>query len=266
MRKRVIMLAMSAVLLLSGCASVIELSSEEEDMIAEYAAQAFIKSYKKNLGLEETTESPSGEESSGNRGNGSGIGLPSIGYRVPQNSNQETTSDTTETVAGNEESTAAVEETTKEELPVVTLPSDEGTAAGGSESASGDTLEQVLGITGVEVSVIGYAVESRYPLEAYSLTVDAPSGHKLLIVEYDVWNSVDVDAVMGVDPSKASVKAVINGTERVNVYKTMLKNDLLNMNGTKFAPGEAKTGVLIFSIEDELAEKITSVDVLATLR
>lgn len=308
MKKRAIILAMGAVLMLSGCTSVIELSSEEEDIIAEYAAQTLVKSYKKSIGVKDEVVE---EKETGNRGTNTGVGIPSIGYRVPQNNNsssngtQESTKESTEiaTLPANEPTTSvgipsttlssgeqvttaatttetstnAEKPTTTEKATVatqanttagatgVTTPAG-NTPSGTNNGAVGNTLEEALNISGVELSVIGYAVESHYPLETFSFTVDANPGHKLLIVEYDVWNSADADAVMGVDASRASIKAVINGTEKVNVYKTMLKNDLMNMNGSKFKPGEAKTGVLIFSIKDELAEKITSVDILSTLK
>ncbi|MDD6571658.1 MAG: hypothetical protein PUF12_04615 [Thermoflexaceae bacterium] len=232
MKRKVISVLLIFAFLLSGCTSVTELTSEEEDLIAEYAAGMMIKKYKESKGIITTPDNqPVISETEAGTKNNTEEEIPSA--------------------TGN-----AVENETGDFFEDETI----------SSQTAVSTLEEVLNVKGVEISVIGYSVEERYPTEELSFSVEASTGHKLLVVEYDVWNSVDADAVMELDAKNVAIRAVINGSTKVNVFKTMLKNDLLNMNGVKFAPGEAKTGVLIFNISDELAENLTSVDVSATVK
>lgn len=232
MRRKVISVLLIFAFLLSGCTSVIELTSEEEDLIAEYAAGMMIKKYKESKGIITTSDNkPVISETEAGTKNNTEEEIPSA----------------TGNAVENETGDSLVDETVSSQTAV-------------------STLEEVLNVKGVEISVIGYSVEERYPTEEFSFSVEASAGHKLLVVEYDVWNSVDADAVMELDTKNVAIRAVINGSTKVNVFKTMLKNDLLNMNGVQFAPGEAKTGVLIFNISDELAENLTSVDVSANVK
>lgn len=226
-KRKIISVLLILTFLLSGCDSVIQLTSEEEDLIAEYAAGMMIKKYKENNGIIPPAKSEPA--------------MP-------------------ETEAGTETGTEAGTENQTAVPPDVF----ENETVGNLPAAS--TLEQVLNVRGVELTVLGYSVEERYPTEELAFSVEASEGHKLLVVEYDVWNSVDADAVMELDAENVVIRAVVNKSSRVNVFKTMLKNDLLNMNGTEFAPGEAKIGVLIFNVSDELAENITSVDVSAAVK
>lgn len=234
MNKKILSILLIFTVILSGCTSVIDLTAEEEDLIAEYAAGMMTKKYKESKGL------------------------------ITEIKKEEPTVPETESDPVQQETTAPADASIN---PIPSGGAFEGEAGNMPEGETissqlaASTLEQVLNVEGVELSVIGYAVEDRYPTDEYAFSVEATKGHKLLIVEYDVWNSMDADAVMKLDAENAVIKVVINGTNSVNVFKTMLKNDLLNMNETAFAPGEAKTGVLIFNISDELAEGITSVNV-----
>ncbi|MCM1468503.1 MAG: hypothetical protein NC086_10160 [Alistipes sp.] len=265
MKKQLLWLMAACSVLLAGCTQVIDLTEEEEDIIAEYAVGELMYQYKISKGLIEV-EPPT---------------LPT----------EAATEEATQ-----EETTAAEPETQEvETIPMIvkkdetettapdgnpTDPTDangETTAADGPEDnvhASSNigsdvgmaSLMEALQVSGVELSVLGYTVEDRYPTEEYALSVEADGKHKLLVVEYDVWNSEDTNAVMEINPDNATIKATINGTENVNIYRTILKSDLSNMNGMEFEPGEAKVGVLIFRISDELAENITSVQVKATAK
>lgn len=261
MKKHLLWIMAACSVLFAGCARVIDLTEEEEDIIAEYAAGELIFQYKVSKGLIELAE-PTEPET----------------VTEPETATQEET--TAETVPAPEEETIP---------PLVKWEETETTAAAeGETSAEGETtaqpegelhisanigsdvgmanLMEALQISGVELSVLGYTVEDKYPTEEYALSVEAGKGRKLLVVEYDVWNSEDMEAVMEIHPDDAVIKAKLNGTDTVNIYKTILKSDLLNMNGVQFAPGEAKVGVLIFSISDEKAENITSVQVKATAK
>lgn len=258
---------------------MIDLTEEEEDIIAEYAAGQLVYQYKVSKGLieiepptmptEETTEpeTPAQEETTAAPEQEIETIPP-----IVKTEETETTAPEGETVTS-EQPVEPTQPANPTEPNGPTNPNDSTDPNGDihtsdniGSSVGMASLMEALQVKGVELSVLGYTVEDRYPTEAYALSVEADAGHKLLVVEYDVWNSEDADAIMEINPDNAIVKATINGTDNVNIYKTILKSDLYNMNGVQFAPGEAKVGVLIFRISNELAENITSVQVKATAK
>lgn len=235
MKKKLFSILLITSMLFSGCTSVIELTEEQENLVAEYSAGLVIKAYKESQGI-----------------------IPVVKDEQPTESMTQAPTKPQETKPNNQDETN-VPPATSGDMLNNTTPTEEEFI-----QDSGITLMEVLDVEGVELSMLGYSVEEKYPLDDFAFSVEAPAGHKLLVVEYDVWNSVDAGSVMKLNPDNAVIKAIINGSDKVNVYKTMLKNDLLNMNDLEFAPGEAVTGVLIFKIKDEVATEITSVNITAT--
>lgn len=235
MKKRFFLMLVTMLLFLTGCTSVIELTSEEEDLIAEYAAGRFIYKYKESQGLlgsEEQTQQNVNEPI----------------QTVPQQTQPATQPVTSQN--GQQETES--------------IPGNTSTDVQAQPSTGNGNIEAGLGITGVEMEMLGYMVVDKYPVEEYAFTVDAGNGYKLLVVEYDVWNSVDAQAVMKVANTNAKVKAMINSNTQVNVYKTLLNDDILNMDGKTFEAGEAVIGALIFRVKEEDASNITSVEINIT--
>lgn len=278
-KKQLLWIMAACSVFFAGCTQVIDLTEEEEDIIAEYAAGQLVYQYKVSKGLieiepptmptEETTEpeTPAQEETTAAPEQEIETIPP-----IVKTEETETTAPEGETVTS-EQPVEPTQPANPTEPNGPTNPNDSTDPNGDihtsdniGSSVGMASLMEALQVKGVELSVLGYTVEDRYPTEAYALSVEADAGHKLLVVEYDVWNSEDADAIMEINPDNAIVKATINGTDNVNIYKTILKSDLYNMNGVQFAPGEAKVGVLIFRISNELAENITSVQVKATAK
>lgn len=229
--KKSLILVIMSVVMLSGCSSVIDLTSEEEDLIAEYAAGVVAEAYQEYRNRFNTV------------GNSSNVIIPTVTEPATEPATQNTP--------------------IGQENP--TVPTEPGNVStGDSDTDSTAKLVQNLEITGVEVTMLGFDVYEKYPEGAYAFTVDAASGKKLLVVEYDVWNSVDAPATMNVNTEDAVIKAIINDSKSVAVHKTLLNNDIMNMNNKDFEPGQAETGVLIFMIDDEVAAEIETVDIEVT--
>ena len=244
-KKRILLLTIVLSGMLSGCTQMIELTTEQEDMVAEYAAGRMINYYRKCIGeIPKSSANQQLQDSDKTAQGGSINALP------PETDEQ-----------GDGEALQTGEDVTEQ----TGADNQAGDKLQGSREAS-DTLVELLNISGVEISPSGYSVNDKYPTDAYSFSVEAPTGYKLLVVEYEIKNTSGMDTVMGVDASGASIKALINSTESVNMYRTMLKSDITNMDGTKIKAGDTKTGVLIFRIKDELAEDVNSVDVNITAK
>lgn len=238
-KKKILILVSIMALSLSGCASVIDLTTEEEDMVAGYAAQSVVNMYLRSIGLGPEESTPDDGETF-----------------TEQNESESATTDSSVGIQP-ETDGAGLAGGTQDGL--TTGQPGDGTQQQ-VDNISGSQLQEVLNVTGVEVAEMGYIIAERYPMEEYTFTVEAGAGRKLLVIEYDVWNSVDADSIMELDASDVVIKAKINGEKTINIFKTMLNTDILNMNGTQFVAGEAKTGALIFLIDDEWAEKIKYVE------
>lgn len=254
MKRYILWILAVCFIFLSACTQVIDLTEEQEDIIAQYAAGEMIYQYKISKGIIEIEQIIEPETS--------------------VSAQEEQTKPVQETTAAPQEEGTIPQIVKKDDTDSAGVPEDETASEASDIQISSNTgsdvgmesLMEALQVSGVELSVLGYSIEDKYPTEAYAFSVEAEKGHKLLVIEYDVWNSEDTETVMEIHSENAAVKAVINGTDSVSVLTTMLKSDLQNMNGTQFAPGEAKVGVLIFHISDEKAENITSVQVKAAAK
>lgn len=247
MKKKVAMVVMAGMFALTGCTSIIEMTAEEEELVAEYAADSVIDYYHDVKTQQQNKYKVHPQQTEATK---------------PAKTEASTEAKVTEatkndTTAGEGETT--VDASNNETTQVAVNPAGDGSIP----EYTAEELGRVLKVDGVELEMIGYSVVEHYPNDPYALAVDATKGYKLLVVEYDVWNSANNDAVMKVDGSQAIIKAVVNGTDQLSLYKTMLKQDLMNMNETEFKAGEAKTGVLIFRVAESVAENISSVNVSA---
>ena len=236
MKKQLLWIMAACSVFFAGCTQVIDLTEEEEDIIAEYAAGQLVYQYKVSKGLieiepptmptEETTEpeTPAQEETTAAPEQEIETIPP-----IVKTEETETTAPEGETVTSEQpvEPTQPANPTEPTEPNGSTDPNDSTKPNGDihtsdniGSSVGMASLMEALQVKGVELSVLGYTVEERYPTEAYALSVEVDAGHKLLVVEYDVWNSEDADAIMEINPDNAIVKATINGTDNVNIYKT----------------------------------------------
>lgn len=245
--------------MLSGC-GMVELTSAQEDAIAQYAADVSVEKYKDVHGMLETEADPYGgsSDSSGN----SGIPkAPSQASAVDHTSIPQATKASETTEATDASNTADTSGTTGTQTPTTTEATQSVSANGSTEMG----VEEALSITNVNLSLIGYSVVSSYP-EGGIFTVDADAGYRLLVVEYEAVNPSSEEVTMGVDTTGVSIKATINGESTVSVYKTMLKSDLMNMNGIVFKGSEKKTCALIFRVKEDVAESISDISVSTTKR
>lgn len=262
LKRLIIAVMFVASLALTGCEQAYNISDDDLDKMAQYVADLMVEQYKISKGIVKVDKSgnkktnyevpakPSAtlpqqpdnvtDDVGNNVGGDSGPNgnAQSTGNNQNVGSNQNTNNNQNSTGNANDNAFAVVDS-----LAAITT---------------------ALEIEGVEIEYIGYCVEERYPTDSFALTVEPSAGHKLLVVQYNVWNSENEKKTMSVNPKGVGIKAIVNGNENINVYKTLLNTDLMNMNGSKFEAGETKTGVLIFNISTELADNITSVDVSAT--
>lgn len=229
MKRYWIVMVLLSVFMVTGCSSVYNLTTEDSDMVAEYAAGVLcnfayvnerdyieLQKYlaekdRKQSASEMATEAPS----------------------TPSDTNVE-----------------------------VIDPMQTGTDGENNGSAVASNMAQILGMQDVLITCLGYEITDVYPKDEFALCTEATDGHKLIVVQYELMNLTSDPVIMQVNED-VSVKAVINDSKNVKQYVTLLNDDIMNMNGKQLLSGEVIQGVFVFNVEEELCNNIASLNVIA---
>lgn len=228
MKKVILITGIIGCILLSGCTSVYDLTTEESDLIAEYAAGVLCKNSYENkndyLKLKTYLYAPK---------------TPTV----------------TKPSAGDNE-----QPTMNPDANVEIIDPKNEDESNAAQTANVSNIAEVLGMKDIEITCLGYDVTDSYPKDEFALSTTATAGHKLIVVQYNLINLTSQSVLLHVD-SDISVKAVINGSNTVSVFGTLLNDDIMNMDGRELGPGETKTGVFIFHVKEDLCDNIASLNV-----
>lgn len=228
MKQRLIIAAMLAGIMLTGCTSVYNLTSEESDLIAEYSANVLI-----NNAFTNKKEY-----------------FALMRYLARQEEDKET------------QASAPVNADVNNSESIDVIETDASGEATGNQSGKSSNMKEILGLGNIEITCLGYEITDIYPKNEYALSTTATNAHKLLVVHYEFTNPSSESVIMNIDDG-ISIKAVINNSTTVKSYATLLNEDIMNMDGKEIASGETIQGVFIFNVKDELCSNITSLNVTA---
>lgn len=216
--------------IMTGCGNAIpDMSEEQQELVAEYAAGVVLK-YDKNhesklvaLTLEEDGEEALAEESE----------VP----EAPENE-QEPATDVPEQ--------AEIIDNTENAETVV------------------QNIESFLKLDSVKITYTGYEMDDFYPNESegegYYFIMNATEGNKLLVLKFLTENISASDVELSMAQSNVRFKVMIDGVEK-NALTTMLLNDLAFYKGT-LALGESTELVLVCEVSNEQAERISSLSLI----
>ncbi len=246
---------------LTGC-SDIDLTEEENRMIAEYAADLLLKydsEYQESLLEDEsdteelTTEEVSSEEMT----------------------TEVTTEATTEEPTTQEPMT---EEITTEE-PSIELPEDDTSdISGEGSSESEDTpippsdtgsivdIADMVGIADVSITYNRCMFLDRYPSldqDGTFIYLEADPGYKLVVVKFDITNHSTHDATIDLLNTDIDYRLVLNGNKAAKPMLTILMDDLGTFSSAVPANSE-QSAVLVFQMSDSLVDKIESLIIRVT--
>lgn len=216
---------LSISLLLSGCGAVI--SDEDNRVIAEYAADLLLK-YDRDY-------------------------QPSL---IEPDSETEA-----------DASTEPVSERT-ESASTEQADSTEGTSEASSETVVHEVtdLAEVFGLEGVSISFSQCTFPDRYPDEEVEhdvVSVDAETGYKLAVLEFDIKNQTEQDIDIDFLHRTVDYKLIVDDSKHARPMLTILTNDLGTLQGVLPA-GDSQKAVLIFQISDSMIDQITSLQVQVT--
>ena len=182
-------------LLTAGCGEMPDLTQEETDLIAEYAAGMLLK-YDRDIN------------------------------RLVDTSMYE--EEVEEEVILPEEAEEPTETEEEESTSVVDVSQDEGTEPAVS------SVEQYYGVPNVMIAYTGYEVTDSYPPssegEDLVFSMEASSGTQLLVLKFNAQNLSGEDQVLNMLGYGARFRVSVNGESSKGALATMLVNDMQTYN------------------------------------
>lgn len=224
----------------TGCGQVIDLTDEENHLIAEYAAELLLK-YDRNYDtrynpdeLEDTTETMTETDA--------------------------TTEATTEVVSTTEavttEQDAPADGQTTQAQPVT----DEAVKEDIGATVDSDfDIAAFVGESRISVRYAYYMVVDSYPSydqDGMYIEVQAPEGYKLLVLKFEVENKTNEDQAVDLYNKDVNYNIVVDNSRTTKQMLTILADDLYTYDKTIQASSREET-VLLYTVSDSVANKWT---------
>ena len=222
---------------LTGCG--VELSEEENRVIAEYAADLLLKydrDYTSSLVEEEV--------------------------RATEQTTQAPSTDSTTEVTTEEPSTQPPQESSSTESPA----SEDTT--GSSDAAGEIDIGKIVGLEGISITYNQCMFLDRYPSvdqDGAFIYLEADPGYQLVVIKFDIANITAQDIAVDLLNTDINYKLVYNQTKAASPMLTILMDDLGTYESVVPA-GNEQSAVLVFQISKDLISQIQSLDIRVTYR
>ncbi|MBR1816556.1 MAG: hypothetical protein IJ763_07635 [Lachnospiraceae bacterium] len=243
--------------LLSGCGKVIELTEEENYMVAEYAAELLLK-YDRNIDLKYYSDNITSTTTET--------------YVTEELTSEELTIQTTEDIVNTTEENSGEDEITQSTSSEVVTPEEtpeEDISGSDISSNVRDNSYDIAGFAGVDTVSIKYAyymLLDQYPSldhDGVAITIDAPSGYKLLVLKFNMENKTGEDQYVDMFSKELEYSIIVDGNKKAKQMLTILIDDLYTYQGT--VDGNMfEEVVLLFQVSDSVAENIQSLKLQIT--
>lgn len=119
------------------------------------------------------------------------------------------------------------------------------------------SLNQALGLTGVEIKYTGYEISSSYEESDY-FSMAATEGKTYFVMKFNLTNTGSEEVKCDILNQKPIFTLSLNGTSARKNEVTLLQNDLSTYSAS-LAPGAVTEAVLIFEVPVGETTEITSV-------
>ena len=224
----------------TGCGQVIDLTDEENHLIAEYAAELLLK-YDRNYDtrynpdeLEDTTETMTETDAT----------------------TEATTEMVTTTEAATTEQDAPADGQTTQAQPVT----DEAVKEDIGATVDSDfDIAAFVGESRISVRYAYYMVVDSYPSEdqdGMNIEVQAPEGYKLLVLKFEVENKTNEDQAVDLYNKDVNYNIVVDNSRTTKQMLTILADDLYTYDKTIQASSREEA-VLLYTVSDSVANKWT---------
>lgn len=224
----------------TGCGQVIDLTDEENHLIAEYAAELLLK-YDRNYDtrynpdeLENTTETMTETDAT----------------------TEATTEVVTTTEAATTEQDAPADGQTTQAQPVT----DEAVKEDIGATVDSDfDIAAFVGESRISVRYAYYMVVDSYPSydqDGMYIEVQAPEGYKLLVLKFEVENKTNEDQAVDLYNKDVNYNIVVDNSRTTKQMLTILADDLYTYDKTIQASSREEA-VLLYTVSDSVANKWT---------
>ena len=224
----------------TGCGQVIDLTDEENHLIAEYAAELLLK-YDRNYDtrynpdeLEDTTETMTETDAT----------------------TEATTEMVTTTEAATTEQDAPADGQTTQAQPVT----DEAVKEDIGATVDSDfDIAAFVGESRISVRYAYYMVVDSYPSydqDGMYIEVQAPEVYKLLVLKFEVENKTNEDQAVDLYNKDVNYNIVVDNSRTTKQMLTILADDLYTYDKTIQASSREEA-VLLYTVSDSVANKWT---------
>lgn len=217
-----------------GCGQVIDLTDEENHLIAEYAAELLLK-YDRNYDMrynpEATTEAVMTETEA----------------TTEQTTEQVTTEQpqqTTEHALDTTEATVSSEERVNESINATVDPDFD--------------IAAFVGENRISVRYAYYMLTDSYPSydqDGMYIEVQAPEGYKLLVLKFDVENKTNEDQKVDLYSKDVDYNIIVDNSRKTKQMLTILSDDLYTYNQT-IAASSREESVLLYTVSESVASEM----------
>ena len=101
----------------------------------------------------------------------------------------------------------------------------------------------------------------EHPDNSWLISMAAREGKKLTVLRFSLENNSDVDVLCDILNAGKQYRLVVNHEKRINETVTVLMDSFSQFNATIHA-GAAEDVVLIFEMDNDLADSIRSLDLV----
>lgn len=224
---------------LAGCGR--ELSTEENRVIAEYAADLLLKYDKDYQSKYMSTENE-----------------PDTTVTTESQTGEVSTEATTEVTTEAASDTTAAENTTEAGSEEPTFPP--------SDDGSVQDIAEIAGLDGISIQYNRCMFLDRYPSidqDGAFIYLEADKGYKLVVVKFDITNKTSEDKMVDLLNTDLSYRLVMNQSKAAKPMLTILMDDLGTFSATVPADSE-QSAVLVFQMAEGLVDKIERLDIRVT--
>lgn len=116
-------------------------------------------------------------------------------------------------------------------------------------------ISEMLGVEEFDIRYAGYEVVSSYPKDQHGFAITSKKDGEILLIHFDIENLCDDIQVCNLALNGFMAKVNVNESGYVDVYNSLLENDMTTLK-CEIAPGEIFDGILLCDVYVENEDEI----------
>lgn len=216
------------VMMFTGCTKGIDITTEQNDIVAEYIAGVLVKN--------------------------------SYFY-------MDKYEDLKETYAYEDESELEPETITPEtepETPVINPTDDPDMPTSETETYSDGKwhVAEAIGLSPLEIEYVSYDITNEYPKDDESLfSFTAEDGYTFIVLNFKLYNNTEDAVTVNNYTLKPAIRLYINDYAPTYNYGNLMFNDITNLKEVTVNPESSYDGIIVFMVDEEFTKDIKSMTV-----